>query len=482
LPERQPGEIREYGFVVMPQKKEAQRQRNDASHMGIVQLEFIENDNVSPRSCPYFSGWCKTLEWNHNYTGKWVWKTYVQLRLNVNLKELPLCAGGPWGKVDDAKLATEDELSAIYKQARDRLYQEKACIDPAGVYTYNWELGLEESSLMNDEKKPHYLENLRVKSDQFKKAAADLEIDNLNLIWQVVEWRDGKTADQFLASPAAANFRTLAVHPYPWVNGKQDFIDPETWMPNLLAGVKAAMAAHHQVKPIWFTEVGAPVQYDFPTPEFGGSFETNKFGYPDHKGGYDKHGWPVYDNGISRQHISAYMAKVFAMALQGGVERLFWFNYKDNGADPYYAEHNFGLFDHDGFPKPSFATYSVIDSLLGSRPSNTVTDDSKVADRSSPPLYAYEFPGKSPTSAHVIVAWTSDGNPKEVPLTSLSPSLTPATVLQIKDLVGTSQQLPGGQTISIGGNPLFIETKPPPAPVQKQAPQILRPALPTATQ
>jgi hypothetical protein len=111
-----------------------------------------------------------------------------------------------------------------------------------------------------------------------------------------------------------------------------------------------------------------------------------------------------------------------------------------------------------------------------------VTDDSRVADRSSPPLYVYEFPGKSPFSAHVIVAWTSDGNAKDIPLASLSPSLTPGTVIQVKDLVGTNQQLPGGPSISIGGNPLFIETKPPPAPVQKRAPQILRPALPTATE
>ena len=481
LPQRQPGEIREYGFVVMPQRKESQRARNDASHLGIVHLDFNENDGANPRACPYISGWCKTLDWNHNYSGKWVWKTYIQERINVGLKELPLATGGPWSKVDNSRLAPEEELEAIYREAHDRLAQEKACLDPGTTRTFNWELGLEESTAVSDPKQPHYLENLRAKSEQFKKAAADLEIENLNLIWQDVEWNSSKTADKFLGSGAASNFNTLAVHPYPWVNGKQDFIDPETWLPTLISGIKATMTAHHQVKPIWFTEVGAPVQYNFPSTDFGGSFETNKFGYPDGKGDYKKNGWPVYDNGITRQHIGTYMAKIFALGLYGGVEKFFWYNFKDSGADPYYAEHTFGLFDHDNFPKPSFATWCLIDAMLGSRPSNSTSDETKVAHHGTSPIEAYEFQGKTPTAPRLLVAWTSDGSTQNLDIGTLGTPLTGSTISQIKDVVGSVLPSPAGTMLAIGGDPLFIVLKIPPPPPEKPAPQkILRPALPSA--
>ncbi len=481
LPLRQPGEIREYGFMVFPQKKESQRVRNDASHMGVNQLAFNENDGVNFRACPYFSGWCKSMEWNHNYSGKWVWKTYIQERLNVGLKELPLAVGGSWGKIDNSKLATEEELKQIYDQAHDRLSQEKACNDPLGTYTYHWELGLEESSAISDKKASHYLENLRAKSDQFRKAAADLGIENLNLVWQDVEWDGSATAEKFLASKAASNFGTLALHPYPWVNGTQDFIDPETWMPKLMGGIKTAMQANHQVKPVWFTEVGAPVQYNFPTPEFGGSFETNQFGYPDGKGGYKKNGWPVYDNGIARSHIGPYLAKVYAMALHEGVERLFWYNYKDNGKDPYYAEQTFGLFDVDQFPKPSFATYCIVDSFLGGRSSNTTADGSKVTQHIDGKLYVYDFPGKNVTSPHILVVWTSDGSHQSPALSALSPTLTSKTLVQVRDVVGSPQPLPTDETLTVGGDPIFIEMKVPPPPPQKVTPGMLRPALPVPT-
>ena len=112
-------------------------------------------------------------------------------------------------------------------------------------------------------------------------------------------------------------------------------------MPPYLAQVRAAMAQYHARKPIWFTEIGAPLNGN------PGGF----FGYPS---------VPAYDRGLSRSEHAAYLLTCHLMALRLRVDKLFWYTYQDGGDNPEYAEDFFGMIDFRGFPKPSYVAYCTM--------------------------------------------------------------------------------------------------------------------------
>lgn len=74
-------------------------------------------------------------------------------------------------------------------------------------------------------------------------------------------------------------------------------------------------------------------------------------------------GWPTYQEkgnanlfaGFTRNAQAKYLLRRLAEALGLGEDMLFVYNLRDNGGDRHNAEHNFGLLDINGQPKPSYA-------------------------------------------------------------------------------------------------------------------------------
>ena len=87
-------------------------------------------------------------------------------------------------------------------------------------------------------------------------------------------------------------------------------------------------------KPLWITE----------------------FGYPTHTG----------PGGVDEETQANYFVRAFLLArASGSVERMFWYDFQNDGDDPDEGEFNFGLVRMDKTPKPAYGACKTMISLVG---------------------------------------------------------------------------------------------------------------------
>lgn len=286
-----------------------------------------------------------------------------------------------------------------------------------------WELGIEENLKYRGHRKdwPYFWPNLEAKVRAVRRAAAASHTD-IKLIYQIAE-TDPQTVNEFCANGASRQFDVLSLHPYAW----PDFAPPEKWMLEYLAQVRSSMIRYNAVKPIWFTEIGAPLNGN------PGGF----FGYPSN---------PAFDRGLSRSEHASYMLKSHLAALRLGVQKVFWYNCRDGGSDPEYAEHHFGLIDYWGYPKPSYVAYSTMARLLF----NKAWVLSRTLNRN---VQVYQFTGKD---TDCTVVWTYPAVNRALPVTALDIPI--AKITSIFDLFGRPVSVPHG-TLPLSANPVYICSK-----------------------
>lgn len=77
-------------------------------------------------------------------------------------------------------------------------------------------------------------------------------------------------------------------------------------------------------------------------------------------------GWPTHQgtNGVTPEVQAAMLPRSYIEALSSGVETIFWYWLGNDGPDPAYNEHHFGLRFADGSPKPAFLAYKTMTSVL----------------------------------------------------------------------------------------------------------------------
>lgn len=96
------------------------------------------------------------------------------------------------------------------------------------------------------------------------------------------------------------------------------------------------------------------------------------------------------------------IARAYLCSIVSGVEpRTFWYDFRNDGADPVYFEHNMGILRQDGRPKPAYLAYAtladVLEGLTLAGPVEAGTGN-----------LAYRFAGPGPAGRETIVVW----NPK----------------------------------------------------------------------
>ena len=317
---REPGEEYAVGFALLPSLGKSRGQLPDPTgRFGLVHADF---------AAPYLASWSKTLTWLT--TGAQWWGREMAQRRAAGVVELPIIVDDAWLS-DDTKRISERQLEQLAARAETYF-----AADPETVF---WETGIEEN-LSQRFRQPCYWTNLALKARALESAAVRSQT-TLKLIYQVAELRV-RDVETFLASDAAAHYDVLSLHPYAW----PDFPSPEQWLPDFLARVRNAMAKNSRTLPIWFTEVGAPVR---------GNAPDRFFGYPKKN---------VAIPGLTRQAAVSNLIKMHVVALQNGVEKIFWYNYRDRGESRARAEDHFGLVDYRGFPKPSYVAYvHLVDTL-----------------------------------------------------------------------------------------------------------------------
>jgi len=403
LPNREPGEEREYGFVIMASEPALDRNFGAASRFGLVHADFED---------PSVPAWIKTLTWQT--VGPQWWASEIRRRRAAGVHELPLVLGGPWDS-DDSSPVSETQLAALKLRIKEYFSAE-----PAVIY---WELGLEEN-LQARFYQPYYWPNLAAKVNAVRKAANEVNPD-IKLIYQIAE-TDTAPIREFLQSDAAPLFDALALHPYAW----PDFPTPEQWLADYLSAVRKLLADGKVAgMPIWFTEVGAPHHGNAP-----GRF----FGYPASKRSV---------KGKSRRAAVDYLVKMHVLALHMGVEKLFWYNYQDWGDARDFAEHHLGTRDYWGFPKPVYAAYANLRRLLAGK---TVTDMRRLPGN----VWVAGFRAER---EEVLVTWVYPASERPVPLPLRHLGLSSRNVVALLDPVGTPQAF-SGDTIHVGNEPVFVVT------------------------
>ncbi len=403
LPNRNPGEKREYGFALLPLRPDIQRPVDKDSGFGVVHADLED---------PYLSGWVKTMTWKTT-SPEW-WGFEMERRRERSLVELPIVVGAEWASADTQPVSSQ-QLKRL--SSRVRKYFE------AHPVTGYWELGIEEN-LRRRYETPYYWSNLEAKTRAVREAANEVNPD-IKLVYQVAELRP-RHVEAFLESATARHFDILSLHPYAW----PDFPDPEQWLDDYLKEVDELMAGQGRVMPVWFTEVGVPHHGNAP-----GAF----FGYP-------KKGAEVM--GKSRYEAASYLVKLYVLAFHHGVEKVFWYNYKDRAPGREYAENHFGLYDYWGYPKPVYLAYiNLIRQLHGKK-----TGDSRQLPDN---VRVYEFTGEG---RRLAVVWTHPAVNREVQVSSLFPGHAPGDLIEAVDPMGGPVTVKGA-SIPISGEPVFIQAR-----------------------
>jgi len=367
-------------------------------------------------------GWVKTLgtafyDEARQKLDSTAWGGAIRERQALGLSELPLVTGEDW-ETESTRPVSAEQLN--------RLKTKMAQYFEAAPSVRCWELGIEENLGYrgNPAASPYYWPNLDAKARVVREAANSAGV-KVRLIYQIAEL-DPASVEAFCSSAAGRQFDILSLHPYAW----PDFPAPEKWIPLYLSRVHASMRKRDVEKPIWFTEIGAPINGN------PGGF----FGYPANG---------VCDRGLTREEHAEYLVKCHLIAFESGVEKIFWYNYRDRGNSPEYAEDHFGMVDYQGFPKPAYAAYcNLARSLHGKR----------LTSRKSHPagLQEYRFAGPG---GECIVAWSYPAAKRTVSAKSLG--IAPGSTVQLVDLMGKPIPIHNHE-ITLTDSPVYAIVQPKP--------------------
>lgn len=104
----------------------------------------------------------------------------------------------------------------------------------------------------------------------------------------------------------------------------------------------------------------------------------------------------------SEEEQANLLVRMMTVQLAGGVEKVFWYDMRNDGSDDANPEHNFGLIRYDSQPKPAIVAYAnLIHQFNGGQWLGRLqTGDAN--------LYAYAFVPRG-TQQPVIVAWMKRG-------------------------------------------------------------------------
>ena len=396
--DREQGEALEFGFGMIDPARIPGRQAGETERFGTVHTDL--ND-------PFMPAWIKTMTWKTVTSQEW--KNEISERLNSGFQELPIIIDDEWQSDDDFPIS-DDQL--------DRLSVKVSQYFRADPRVKHWELGIEEN-LQARFQQPCYWQNLAAKAAVVRQAADQISPNDIKLIYQVAEL-DIKPVRLFLKSEAAQYFDILSLHPYNW----PDFPPPETWIAAYLDKVRNEMKKTDQTFPIWFTEVGAPHH---------GHYKDHFFGYPDEG---------IKVHGLSRSQSVSYMIKLHVIAFQQGVQKIFWYNYRDQEPDRDDAENHFGLIDYKGYPKPVYLAYVHLYSLLKDKQPAGM---SKVNEH----VLVYRFEDQTGT---LFVVWNRTPGKRKVQLKKLGLDPDKAS---ITNAVGKPEPMTNGM-IEVGESPSFI--------------------------
>jgi hypothetical protein len=115
-------------------------------------------------------------------------------------------------------------------------------------------------------------------------------------------------------------------------------------------------------------------------------------------------GWSSEIGGLSEREQAAYVARTYTTALaSGAVRNVAWYDFREDGTDPFYNEHHFGLVRHDLTPKMGFRALATAGELLGN-----ITRATEQSLGDGLLVYAFQTAGAGAAAPprHVLALWS----------------------------------------------------------------------------
>lgn len=394
------GNRREFGFAVLARIED--RAVNPESRFGIVHFDH-DDPHLNP-------GWIKTasehqIGWSGSARERAVWHQRLEANRERGQLELPLIFGETWNT---------GSVSEIAAMLREIFLSDPR---PEGTpWIPAYELGLEENLLDGN-----FAKHLEASLEKFRAVRHERNaIDpSVQLVYQVAG-TSLRPYRQLVKSSLVHEIDVLAAHPYPW----SDWPSPDSWHDEFIRDLNRLMDAQGVRLPVWYTEVGSS-QNDAGVPlMFSGSMPVG--------------------NGQTRDEYAAYLIKLHAYALAAGIEKIFWYNYRDRDTSVTDAEDHFGLIDFWGHPKPGYLAYAALLRCAKNRP-----------EVSRPETTQGKIFVLADDETACLIAWNPKSGSSEIALTDLLPGLTNERVLEAYDAVGTPVET-DNNVITINSNPVFV--------------------------
>ena len=132
-------------------------------------------------------------------------------------------------------------------------------------------------------------------------------------------------------------FDILTIHPY-----RKTLKDGE-FIADLAKASDQVKLPDGTPRPVWITEMGWATHV--PHHVLGQDFAPN-----------------------SQKAQASFLARCYLCTIASGVQpRTFWYNFRNDGDDPFYFEHNMGITQIDGTPKPAYVAYATMTRVLGNQ-------------------------------------------------------------------------------------------------------------------
>lgn len=213
-----------------------------------------------------------------------------------------------------------------------------------------------------------------------------------------------------------APFDALTIHPY-----RADLYDLR-FIEELRSVAGLVKPSDGQARPVWITEMGWSTQSEFPW--MGQDFRAN-----------------------SQRRQAQMLARTYLDALASGVcANISWYDFRNDGQDPFNDEMNMGIMTRDFRPKPAYRAFATLTRLLAGKRFDAQVDMGK-------DVVAFRFIGGQ--GGPVLAIWNPSGE-----LDASLPSSKSATLV---NLMGASRKLDpqdGKLTLRAPvGQPVFAVTE-----------------------
>ena len=182
---------------------------------------------------------------------------------------------------------------------------------------------------------------------------------------------DWKFIDKMLAKQTP--FDVLTIHPYRRVLKDGEFIA------DLIKASETVKLPDGTRRPVWITEMGWATHV--PHHVLRQDFEPN-----------------------SQKAQASFLARSYLCTIASGVQpRTFWYNFRNDGEDPFYFEHNMGIIQLDGRPKPAYIAFATMSRVLKGQRFVRKRDD--LGD-----VFAAEFAAADGSPRKVTAIWSAQND------------------------------------------------------------------------